>query len=119
MSQSSQDHTSGISGRYAFALFELIQEEHDLNEIEKINNFESFNSFLDFVNALENAFTIDQNISIVEATNLLWNFRDLDLENVNKLTVPTYNYTTQNGAQVLILDQNFFEFISSQGLIDW
>ena len=38
MSQSSQDHTSGISGRYAFALFELIQEEHDLNEIEKINN---------------------------------------------------------------------------------
>jgi LCP family protein required for cell wall assembly len=89
-----------------------------LSLIEKINNFESFNSFLDFVNALENAFTIDQNISIVEATNLLWNFRDLDLEKVNKLTVPTYNYTTQNGAQVLILDQNFFEFISSQGLVD-
>ena len=80
--------------------------------MEKINNFESFNSFLDFVNALENAFTIDQNISIIEATNLLWDFRELDLENVNKLTVPTYNYKTQNGAQVLILDQNFFEFIS-------
>lgn len=94
------------------------QQQLILSLIEKINNFESFNSFLDFVNALENAFTIDQNISIVEATNLLWNFRDLDLENVNKLTVPTYNYTTQNGAQVLILDQNFFEFISSQGLID-
>ena len=94
------------------------QQQLILSLIEKINNFESFNSFLDFVNALENAFTIDQNISIVEATNLLWNFRDLDLENVNKLTVPTYNYTTQNGAQVLILDQNFFEFISSQGLVD-
>jgi LCP family protein required for cell wall assembly len=94
------------------------QQQLILSLIDKINNFESFNSFLDFVNALENAFTIDQNISIVEATNLLWNFRDLDLENVNKLTVPTYNYTTQNGAQVLILDQNFFEFISSQGLID-
>ena len=94
------------------------QQQLILSLIEKINNFESFNSFLDFVNALENAFTIDQNISIVEATNLLWNFRDLDLENVNRLTVPTYNYTTQNGAQVLILDQNFFEFISSQGLVD-
>ena len=90
------------------------QQQLILSLIEKINNFESFNSFLDFVNA----FTIDQNISIVEATNLLWNFRDLDLENVNKLTVPTYNYITQNGAQVLILDQNFFEFISSQGLVD-
>ncbi len=94
------------------------QQQLILSLIEKINNFESFNSFLDFVNALENAFTIDQNISIIEATNLLWNFRDLNLENVNRLTVPTYNYKTQNGAQVLILDQNFFEFISSQGLVD-
>ncbi len=94
------------------------QQQLILSLIEKINNFDSFNSFLDFVNALENAFTIDQNISIIEATNLLWNFRDLNLENVNRLTVPTYNYKTQNGAQVLILDQNFFEFISSQGLVD-
>ena len=38
MSQSSQDHTSGISGRYAFALFELIQEDYDLNELDKIND---------------------------------------------------------------------------------
>ena len=80
--------------------------------------FSSSSKLLDFVNALENAFTIDQNISIIEATSLLWDFRELDLENVNKLTVPTYNYKTQNGAQVLILDQNFFEFISSQGLVD-
>ena len=94
------------------------QQQLILSLMEKINNFESFNSFLDFVNALENAFTIDQNISIIEATTLLWDFRELDLENVNKLTVPTYNYKTQNGAQVLILDQNFFEFISSQGLVD-
>ena len=94
------------------------QQRLILSLMAKINNFESFNSFLNFVNALENAFTIDQNISIIEATNLLWDFRDLDFENVNKLTVPTYNYETQNGAQVLILDQNFFEFISSKGLID-
>ena len=94
------------------------QQRLILSLMAKINNFESFNSFLNFVNALENAFTIDQNISIIEATNLLWDFRALDFENVNKLTVPTYNYETQNGAQVLILDQNFFEFISSKGLID-
>ena len=68
------------------------QQQLILSLMEKINNFESFNSFLDFVNALENAFTIDQNISIIEATNLLWDFREIDLENVNKLTVPTYNY---------------------------
>ncbi len=38
MSQSNQDHTTGISGRYAFALFELIQEENDSKELDKINN---------------------------------------------------------------------------------
>ena len=38
MSQSSQDHTSGVSGRYAFARFELIQEDYDLNELDKIND---------------------------------------------------------------------------------
>ena len=86
--------------------------------MKKINNFDSFNSFLNFVNALENAFTIDKNISIFEATNLLWDFREIDFENVNKLTVPTYNYTTENGAQVLILDENFYNFLNSKGLVD-
>ena len=55
---------------------------------------------------------------IVEATNLLWDFREIDFENVNKLTVPTYNYTTENGAQVLILDENFYNFLNSKGLVD-
>ena len=79
------------------------QQQLILSLMKKINNFESFNSFLNFVNALENAFTIDQNISIIEASNLLWDFREIDFEKVKKLTVPTYNYTTENGAQVLIL----------------
>ena len=39
--------------------------------------------------------------------------------NVNKLTVPTYNYTTENGAQVLILNENFYDFLSSKDLVDW
>lgn len=38
MSQASQDQTSGISGRYSLALFELIQEEYDSSKLDKINN---------------------------------------------------------------------------------
>ena len=94
------------------------QQRLILSLMQKINNFESFNSFLNFVNALENAFTIDQNISIFEASNLLWDFREIDFEKVNKLTVPTYNYTTENGAQVLILEENFYNFLSSKDLLD-
>ena len=94
------------------------QQELIISMMQKINNFESFNDFLNFVNALENAFTIDQNISILEATNLLWDFREINFSNVKKLTPPTYNYTTEIGAQVLILEENFYDFISSNGLLD-
>ena len=94
------------------------QQQLILSMMQSINEFNSFNDFLNFVNALENAFTIDQNISIIEASSLLWDFREIDFNKVKKLTVPTYNYTTENGAQVLILDENFYDFILSEGLID-
>ncbi|MEC7735087.1 MAG: F0F1 ATP synthase subunit delta [Pseudomonadota bacterium] len=38
MNQSNQDHTTGISGRYAFALFELIQEEKNSKMLDNIND---------------------------------------------------------------------------------
>ena len=83
-----------------------------------IREFESLNSFFKFVNALENAFIIDRNISVIQASELVWSFRNIDYDNINKMTVPTYNYTTEAGAQVLILDENFYEFLVSKGLIE-
>jgi LCP family protein required for cell wall assembly len=94
------------------------QQQLILSMMQKINNFESFNSFLNFVNALEDTFTIDKNISTIEASSLLWDFRDINFDNVKKLTVPTYNYRTDNGAEVLILDENFYNFIQSNDLLD-
>ena len=94
------------------------QQQLILSVMQKVNEFNSFNDFLNFVNALENAFTIDQNISVIEASRLLWDFREINFDNVNKLTVPTYNYTTENGAQVLILNENFYDFLSSKDLVD-
>ena len=86
--------------------------------MKDIREFESLNSFFKFVNALENAFIIDRNISVIQASELVWSFRNIDYDNINKLTVPTYNYTTEAGAQVLILDENFYEFLVSKGLIE-
>jgi len=94
------------------------QQQLILSVMQKVNEFNSFNDFLNFVNALENAFTIDQNISVIEASRLLWDFREINFDNVNKLTVPTYNYTTENGAQVLILNENFYDFLYSKDLVD-
>ena len=96
---------------------ELIQKlqlrKAELETAEKARS-----NFLDFVNALENAFTIDENISILEATRLLWDFREINFDSVKKLTVPTYNYQTENGAQVLILNENFYDFLNSKDLLD-
>ena len=94
------------------------QQQLILSLMNRINNFNSFNSFFNFVNALESTFTIDQNISVLEATNLLWDFREIDFDKVNKLTVPTRNYTTENGAQVLLLIQNIYEFLKSNDLVE-
>ena len=93
------------------------QQQLVVSMMKNINNFESFNSFLNFVNALENAFTIDQNISIIEASNLLWEFRELNFEKVKKITVPTFNYVTSSGAQVLVLDQNLDGIIATNTTI--
>ncbi len=93
------------------------QQQLLISLMKEVKNFKSFNSFLNFVNALENAFTIDENISLFEAANLLWDFREFNFDEVKKLTVPTSNYTTDNGAKVLILSDNFYNFISAEGLI--
>lgn len=88
-----------------------------LSLMKEVSNFDSFNEFVQFVNALEDAFTIDKNISIFQASELLWSFRNIDFESIKKLTVPTYNYTTENNAQVLILDDNFYSYLSVNGVI--
>ena len=94
------------------------QQQVIVSLLKEMNNFQSFNEFFNFVNALEEAFTIDQNISLIQASELLWSFRNLDFDLLKKLTVPTFNYTTENNAQVLILDKVFYEFLSDNGLID-
>ena len=94
------------------------QQEVILSLMNNLNDFDSLNTFFKFVNALEDAFTIDENISLLQASELIWSFRDFDFEKIQKLTVPTYNYTTDAKAQVLILDQNFYDFLVSKDLVD-
>lgn len=95
------------------------QQQVIVSLMSNLNKFDSLNQFLKFVNALEDTFTIDKNISLVQATELVWSFRNFDFENIKKLTVPTYNYTTEAKAQVLILDMNFYDFLVSNNLVKW
>jgi LCP family protein required for cell wall assembly len=78
--------------------------------LEKLNEFRSFSDLLKFIQALEDSFIVDEGLSINKATNILWDMRNLNFSEIKKLTVPTEPYVLEDGRQVLILKQNFYDF---------
>ena len=87
-----------------------------LQLLKEIKNFRSFGDLNSFIGNLEDAFVIDENLSINKAVNILWNFRDSDLSNIEKLTIPVKPYTLDDGRQVLVLTENFTDYAESNGL---
>ena len=86
--------------------------------INELRNFESINELYGFINALENAFVIDENLTINRAVDILWTFRNIDLSNVNKLTAPVNYLTLSDGRQVLVLSQTIEDFLNKNSIID-
>ena len=78
--------------------------------LEKLNEFRSFSELLKFIQTLEDSFIVDEGLSINKATNILWDMRNLNFSEIKKLTVPTEPYVLEDGRQVLILKQDFYDF---------
>ena len=87
-----------------------------LQLLNEIKNFSSLGELNKFITTLEDAFIIDENLSINSAVNILWNFRDTDLSNINKLSIPVSPYELEDGRQVLIINENFTKYAESKGL---
>jgi LCP family protein required for cell wall assembly len=87
--------------------------------LKELDNFENINELSSFIEAIEETFIIDENLSIRKAIDLLWNLRDIDLENIQKHTLPTYPYELEDGRQVLIMRESFKEFALSKGILDF
>ena len=85
--------------------------------MKELANFSSINELNSFVKALEETFVIDENLSLNNAVDLLWNFRDLDLSKVIKLTTPINYVTLDDGRQVLILKENIYDFLEKNSVI--
>ena len=79
--------------------------------INELKDFESVNELNNFIKALENAFIIDENLSINKAVEILWNFRSIDLENVSRYTTPVDFITLEDGRQVLVLNEPLYGFL--------
>ena len=87
-----------------------------LQLLNEIKDFRSLGELNTFISTLEDAFIIDENLSINSAVNILWNFRDIDLSNINKLSIPVSPYELDDGRQVLIMSENFTKYAKSKGL---
>ena len=86
--------------------------------INELNNFSSLNELNSFISALESAFIIDENLSINRAVDILWTFRNIDLEEVVKLTTPVDYLTLNDGRQVLVLKQSINSFLKEKSILD-
>ena len=72
--------------------------------INELKDFESVNELNSFISALENSFVIDENLSINKAVEILWTFRNINLNNVKKFTTPVDYITLDDGREVLVLN---------------
>ncbi len=85
--------------------------------LSEVKNFGNLNSLFKFIGALEDTFVVDENLTTNNAARLLWNFRNINFDEIKTLTVPTKNYVTENNAQVLILTSSFYDFLNSESVI--
>ena len=86
--------------------------------INELKNFQSVNELNNFVNALENSFTIDENITLNKVVDLLWNFRDIDLDEINKLTTSVDYLTLDDGRQVLVMNKKISTLLLEKSIPD-
>ena len=97
-----------------------IQRQQDvvIELLSQVSNFGSLNELTNFISALEDTFTIDENLSNSKTATILWNLRNEKFADINKLTIPTRPYTTESGMEVLIMTTYFKDFLASKGLLD-
>lgn len=94
------------------------QQEIILSLLQRLNEFNSYSDLLNLINALEKTFLIDENLTIPNATQLLWGYRNFNFSNINKLTVPTKPYRTDDGKEVLVLTDSFYNFLIKENLLN-
>lgn len=89
-----------------------------LQLLERVDDFDSLSELNKFINTLEDSFIIDENLTLNNAINTLWNFRGTNFKNIKKLSIPTSPYELQDGRQVLIISKNFSQYASENSLIN-
>lgn len=86
-----------------------------LQVMRQITRFDSPSDLTDFMASFSDAFTLDDQLGLREATDLAWSNRDLKAADFVRLTIPVRPYTTRGGAQVLLPTSSFADVLANQG----
>jgi len=96
---------------------DLTRIEHQQDVIfqlfERLDDFSSLGELTDIVDALSDAFVVDEDLSIARAMSIIWDLRGLDIEDVVTLEIPVTGYRTSGGAEVLVPTQPFSEVLKT------
>lgn len=92
-----------------------IQHQQDVifQLFERLDDFGSLGELTDIVDALSEAFVVDEDLSIANAISIVWDLRGLSIEDVTTLDIPVDGYVTPGGAQVLVPTQPFSEVLQT------
>lgn len=72
-----------------------------LQVAEQVAGFGSIGELRALVNGLQDSVTLDARISLQEAVGLAWAYRDLDIDEAKRVSIPVYDDTTPGGAAVV------------------
>ena len=89
------------------------QQELLLEALSRLKRFGSIGEFSNLVESLANAFSIDAGLSLREAIGIAWDLRRLDVDAIQRPTIPVADYQTEAGAQVLRPTATFAQVLES------
>jgi len=88
------------------------QQDVILAMMDKVRAFRSLNDLTRTVRSLTDAFTLDDQLGVTDAIKLAWDLRNIDPSTIVRLQVPVADYTTPQGAAVLIPTASFDTIIA-------
>jgi LCP family protein required for cell wall assembly len=88
------------------------QQELALAVAGRIANFESPGELRSLASGLQDSVKLDSQLSMTRAVGLAWEYRGLDLEEVERVTIPVSDYVTSGGAEVVRPEASLRELLA-------
>jgi LCP family protein required for cell wall assembly len=90
------------------------QQDVILAMFAKLKRLDSPAQLSAIVESLTNEFTLDDQLGVGDAIQLAWSLRTLDVDEITRITIPVRDFTTEDGAFVLVPTVSFSELLGEE-----